>query len=93
MTLPTLRSVAIRNDRFKLVTNSFAGDPSPDAGAPEPPSCDAEMSEEFYAIDESAPLPRIDREGFDLLKLPGLTPEQHANYLELSAELLNILSS
>jgi arylsulfatase A-like enzyme len=91
--LQPLRSIAIRNERFKLVTNSFAGDPSPDADAPEPPGCDAEVSEEFYAIDEAAPLPRIDRAGFDLLKLPGLTPEQHANYLELSAELLSILSS
>jgi hypothetical protein len=93
ITLPTLRSVAIRNDHYKVVVNSYTGEPTPGANAQQPPSGEAELSEEFYAIDEAAPLPKIDRAGLDLLQLPALTLEQHANYVALTTELLKILGS
>ena len=91
--LQPLRSLAIRNDGYKVVVNSYTGEPIPDGSAPQPPGCEAEISEEFYAIDEAVPLPKIDRAGLDLLQLPALTPEQHANYVDLTTELLKILGS
>jgi arylsulfatase A-like enzyme len=89
--LQPLGSVAVRNDRYKLVRNSFVGNPEPDAQ--NPPNCVAQQTNEFYAIDEGIPLPRIDRKEFDLNKLPSLTPEQQSNYDTLSARLQQVLDS
>ncbi|HLF29527.1 MAG TPA: hypothetical protein VI566_00715, partial [Xanthomonadales bacterium] len=91
--LQPLSAVAVRNDRYKVVRNVFRGEPVPDADAPDPPGCDVEVSDEFYAIDEDVPMPGIDLEELDLMQLPGLTPEQQGNYDELTAQLLTILDS
>jgi hypothetical protein len=85
-------ALAIRNDRFKLVQN-------------ERPNCttggdDTEF--EFYEINESAPLPKIDRPdgqfANNLLTSPtlspqGLNPEQLANFNALFGELQTVLNS
>lgn len=89
--LQPLSSVAVRNDGYKVVTNAYRGEAQPDPDSP--PGCDVEVSDEFYAIDEAVPLPRIDREDVNLLQLPALTPEQQANYLELTGQLAQILTS
>ena len=89
--LQPLGAVAVRNDRYKVVRNSFVGNPTPDA--PNPPNCAPQQTEEFYAIDEAVPVPLIDRAALDLKKLPSLTPEQQSNYDLLSAQLQTILDS
>lgn len=91
--LQPLESLAIRNDDFKVVVNAYTGEPFPDASATQEPNCEPVISEEFYAIDESAPTPKIERPELDLLQWPALTTEQHANYVQLTAELVKILGS
>lgn len=91
--LQPLSAVAIRNENYKVVRNLFQGDRQPVLESPDPPGCEIELTDEFYAIDEAVPLPRIDREGMDLNELPVLTREQQANYQALSEQLLSILSS
>jgi hypothetical protein len=95
--LQPLRSVAIRNDNYKVVRNSFNGNPT--LGSMDPSqvtqadlNCDELITDEFYEINETEP--RIDREDEDLLQvLPVLSPEQAANFLELSEQLAEILTS
>ena len=80
-----LSSVAIRNDRYKIVRNSTQLN---DAAYT---ACVPSTTDEFYAIDEAVPSPRIDRAELDLKRLPSLTPEQQANYDALSAQLNKVL--
>ncbi len=89
--LQPLSSGAARNDSYKVVRNAYRGDPQPDPDSA--PGCEVEVSDEFYAIDEAVPLPRLDREDLDLMQLPALTPNQQANYSELTAQLVQILAS
>jgi arylsulfatase A-like enzyme len=89
--LQPLGAVAVRNDRYKVVRNTFVGNPTPDAQ--NPPNCAPQQTEEFYAIDEAVPLPLIDRKELNLKLLPSLTPEQQSNYDALSAQLLAVLGS
>jgi len=96
--LQPLTSAAVRNDNFKVVINTYVGDPSPAPFAQDPsePSCENPwpVTPEFYAIDELAPLPLIDKEGNDLLvnqnPLPG--PLQ-VIFDELHGELMATLNS
>lgn len=46
-----------------------------------------ELSEEFYEIDEAAPVPRLDNALHDLLTRPLLTPEQQRQYATLKKEV------
>lgn len=52
-----------------------------------------EISEEFYAINEAAPLPRLDNAIHNLLTRPVLTPEQQQNYTDLKSEMHTLLQS
>ncbi|MEA2627165.1 MAG: hypothetical protein QOD06_3210 [Candidatus Binatota bacterium] len=81
-----LVSVGIRNDRYKIVENSFNAYDSPEQ------PCVQTTVTELYEIDEAIPLPRIDREGTEL-PLDALTPEQQRNYDELAAQLAAIRAS
>lgn len=86
-TLQPLDSVAVRNDRYKVVSNYFMDyDAATNACAPR-------LTSEFYAIDEAIPLPRLDKEGDDLLALAPLTPEQQLNYDVLSWQMSEVLNS
>src|SRR5262249_50099139 len=87
-------ALAIRNDQFKLVQVV-----TPDCSTT-PPSNDTVT--EFYEINQSAPLPKIDRPdgnfANNLLTSPtlppqGLTPEQLTNFNALYAELQTVLTS
>lgn len=89
--LQPLGSVALRNDRYKVVRNAYVGTPQPDGVSA--PSCASQQSDEFYAIDEAVPVPLIDRADLDLKRLPHLTPEQQTNYDSLTAQLDQILNS
>jgi hypothetical protein len=82
-----LSSIGIRNDRFKIVRNSTQIN---DAAYT---TCVPSTTNEFYAIDEAVPSPRLDRAELDLMRLPGLTPDQQANYNTLSQRLNRILGS
>jgi hypothetical protein len=55
-------------------------------------ACVDTTTTEFYGIDESVPVPRLDRAGAEL-PLDALTPEQQKNYSELSAQLTTLLAS
>jgi hypothetical protein len=95
--LQPLSAAAVRNDAYKVVRNYFVGNPhARDDAAQSPsisPSCDTTFNkDEFYAIDQAKPVPKIDKEGDDLLA-QGLTPEQQQIYGELSAELDRMLDS
>ena len=81
-----LSSIGIRNDRYKIVRNSTQ---LSDAAYT---ACVPTTTYEFYAIDEAAPSPQLDRADLDLMKLPSLTTEQQANYNALSAQLDKILT-
>jgi len=81
-----LTSVGIRNERYKIVRNSARNYISPE----EP--CRDETSDEFYEIDEAAPIPNLDDDGDDL-KTGTLTAEQQQNYDELSQQLEALLAS
>jgi hypothetical protein len=75
-----LVSVGIRNDRYKIVQNSF------NAYVSEEQPCAETTETELYEINEAVPLPKLDREGTEL-PLDALTPEQQRNYDELAAQL------
>lgn len=80
--------MAIRNDRFKLVQKTV-------------PNCTTNQEDvltEFYEINQSTPLPKIDRKNSNLLTsstLPpqGLNREQSTNFKALYAELQALLNS
>lgn len=80
--------MAIRNDRFKLVQKKV-------------PNCTTNQEDvltEFYEINQSTPLPKIDRKNANLLTSPTLPPqglnrEQSMNFKALYAELQALLNS
>jgi hypothetical protein len=79
-------SLAIRDDRYKIVQNTtflYVSQAQP---------CVNTTQTEFYAIDEAVPLPTLDRDGSQL-PLDALTPEQQSSYDALSAELSALLAS
>lgn len=82
-----LSAVAIRNDRYKLVKNSYQ---DYDAASN---SCVAVETDELYAIDEAVPVPTLDREGTDLKAKGPLTLLQQLNYVVLTTQLAKILDS
>lgn len=89
--LQPLNSVAVRNEDFKVVRNSYRGDATPSANG-EKPNCDINVTDEFYNINETEP--KIDRKFLNLFELqPELTPHQLANYIDLTEQLLHILTS
>jgi hypothetical protein len=79
-------SVAIRNDRFKIVQNTTYLYVSQDE------QCVSTPQVEFYEVDEAVPIPKLDRDGTQL-PLDSLTHDQQRNYDELSAQLGAILAS
>jgi hypothetical protein len=79
-------SLAIRNDRYKIVQNTtylYVSQAQP---------CVQTTETEFYEINEAVPLPKLDLEGTEL-PLGSLTPDQQRNYDALSAELGPLLAS
>jgi hypothetical protein len=80
-----------RNARFKLVEREV-----PDCSIPAPVPPDKKVTE-FYAINEVAPIPRIDREDLNLCSdadcQEGLNAEQRQNFNVLSQEMKNIVKS
>ncbi|MCG5502197.1 sulfatase-like hydrolase/transferase, partial [Ectothiorhodospira lacustris] len=75
-----LVSIAVRNEGFKLVENTFKDCES------NPGSCVDETVTELYEIDVPLDTPWIDREDTDL-PLDGLSHEQQAAYVELTDQL------
>lgn len=91
---------AVRNDQYKLVVNHYD---SYDAATN---ACADTTSTEFYEINEAVPMPKLDKEGEELLissqppsDIPqsvltaALTDEQLQNYTALSEQLDEIRSS
>ena len=94
--LQPLSATAVRNNNYKVVRNYFVGNPNArdDAAQSIAPTCSTDNNkDEFYAIDEAVPLPKIDKSGSDLFAQGALTPEQQSNYEQLSAELDRVLNS
>jgi len=88
--LQPLSSVAVRNDRYKLVRNFYNGQ----RDGSKPPSCGPIEVEEFYEINENHPVPRIDIEPLDLLaQFKPLTDEQRSNLDALRQLLQDVLRS
>jgi hypothetical protein len=87
--LQPLSSVAVRNDDYKVVVNTYRGD----RDASDPTSCQPNVSNEFYRINERKPLPRIDRAHQDLRQRPFLTAEERANLVALEKQLKTVLES
>jgi hypothetical protein len=85
-TIQPLESVAMRNDRYKVVRN-YVQDYDAVANV-----CAPATKTEFYAIDEAVPIPQIDRADSNLLAQGTLTPEQQFNYNSLSAQLAAVLA-
>lgn len=83
-----LEAVAIRNNRYKLVINSYEGY---DAASN---SCANSSSTEFYQINQNVPVPKLDTADSDLLASGSkLTRQQLRNYNALSAQLNQLLAS
>jgi hypothetical protein len=81
-------AVAIRNNRYKLVINSYEGY---DAASN---SCANSSSTEFYQINQNVPVPKLDTADADLLASENkLTSQQLKNYNALSAQLDKLLAS
>ena len=80
-----------RNARFKLVVREV-----PDCSNPSPTPPDKRVTE-FYAINELAPIPRIDRVDLNLCSdadgAEGLNAEQRRNFNARSQDMKNILKS
>ena len=86
-TLQPLDSVAVRNDRYKVVSNYFNDyDAATNACAPLTTS-------EFYEINEDVPVPLLDDPQFDLLTLAKLTPVQQQNYDLLNYQMRMVLGA
>jgi hypothetical protein len=82
---------AVRDNHFKLVRKQVENCQANGANQ-------LELQYEFYAIDDAAPLPKLDREQDNLLTAPtlppqGLTSEQRAHFDILLAELQALLRS
>jgi hypothetical protein len=86
LSIAPLSSLAIRNDRYKLVQNSAMEYVSQDQ------PCVEQTTTEFYQIDEHVPVPELDREGTEL-DLSALTAEQQRNYDELTAQMQALFAS
>ncbi|NGM88460.1 sulfatase-like hydrolase/transferase [Parapusillimonas sp. SGNA-6] len=85
LTLVPESSVAIRNERYKLVRNTSTDyDPKSDSFIPE-------TVEELFEINQAAPTPLLDTDGSSLL--PATTPEIQAVYDDLRKKLDLILAS
>jgi hypothetical protein len=83
-----LSAEAIRNDAYKVVQNHYVGEPNPSADAY--PNCDPVDSDEFYQINQAAPIPMLDRLGADLINPDTGLPDDPALqvvYAELTAQL------
>ena len=88
-TLPAISpdsSIAIRNERYKIVQNTTYLYVSQAA------QCVSTPEVEFYEINEAVPIPKLDRDGTQL-PLGSLTADQQRNYDALSAELGALLAS
>jgi hypothetical protein len=85
LSIQPLSSVAVRNERYKVVRN-FLQDYDV-----EDDECEARQTDEFYEIDEV--VPTLDKEGTELKSQGPLTPRQQVNYQALSRELDAILAS
>ncbi len=81
-----LVSVGIRNERYKIVENSWNDYVSQD----EP--CVETTTVEFFAIDEAVPEPKLDNAENEL-PIDDLSAEQQANYDALSEQLAAIRAS
>jgi hypothetical protein len=79
-------SVAVRNERYKLVQNTLTAYQSPSV------PCVETATTELYEIDEAVPLPRLDT-AERALPLDALTTEQQENYDALLANLTATLAS
>jgi hypothetical protein len=79
-------SVAMRDAGHKLVRNTFLSYDQ------DTQSCVTETQNEFYEIDQSVPLPKLDKADTNLLRQP-LTASLQLVYDELSAQLASILDS
>src|SRR3546814_12034198 len=85
LTLVPESSIAIRNERYKLVRNSSEDyDPTSNSVVPE-------TVEELFEINQDPSAPMLDKAGAQLT-LPG-TPEVQAAYNELKTKLDLILAS
>ncbi|WP_245153386.1 sulfatase-like hydrolase/transferase [Allopusillimonas ginsengisoli] len=78
-------SIAIRNDRFKLVRNT-AMDFDPNTNG-----FRTDIVEELYEVNQAAPTPLLDTPNLDLLRTP--TAETQAIYKTLRAQMDKILAS
>lgn len=74
---------AIRNEFYKLVRIERLNCASQQI----------ESADEFYRIDQAAPLPKIDNALSNLLALPHMTPEAQQNYAALQNKLRGLLDS
>ncbi|WP_442598119.1 sulfatase-like hydrolase/transferase [Parapusillimonas sp. JC17] len=74
---------AIRDEFFKLVRierlNCSSGQ--------------IESVDEFYEVDQAAPLPKLDNALHNLLTRPAMTPEQQQHYASLKSELQTLMNS
>lgn len=81
---------AIRDGQYKLVRNFTKGfDAASDA-------CVNQESEEFYLVNQNLPIPKLDRDGDDLLAtvgLEGLTKPQQRIYHNLAKKLDSLLKN
>lgn len=77
---------AVRNQRYKIVRNSALDYDSASN------SCLTKSTEEFYEIDQGAPLPKLDRSGSEL-PIDALTSLQQTAYNSLTKDLEAILDS
>jgi arylsulfatase A-like enzyme len=83
ISLLPIGSVAMRNADYKLVRNTFlAWDANSQA-------CVRQTSNEFYAVDQAAPRPKLDTADADLMTQP-LTDTLQAVYNDLSAQLATL---
>lgn len=73
----------VRNDRYKLV--ALTGPDCTNGGEA--------TTQEFYRIDQSARLPKLDNAPSNLLAKPRLTPDERTNFQELNASLAKLVNS
>ncbi len=79
-------SIAIRDDQYKLVQNTVT-DWDPDQAI-----CVTTVTPEFYEINENAPIPKLDGQDADLLKLGDLTSDEREHLEDLSSQLAGLLA-
>ncbi len=86
-TLQPLDSSAVRNERYKIVSNYFQWYDS------DSNTCAPKTTVEFYEINQAVPKPLLDENDLVANGQPPLSPEQQQNYDELYAQLAAILGS